>query len=111
MTKMVKRLHPCMPAQFCDLSAGGLAKACDLPRTAKRPRLPPVQARRLGKAHGTSAQLWMNLQNRLVCALLLYAALVVFVLRECRSGFSGIFLTPRIWLTRNRIPDHQSDAV
>ena len=111
MTKMVKRLHPCMPAQFCDLSAGGLAKACDLPRTAKRPRLPPIQALRLGKAHGTLCATLVNLQNRFgVRASALRRACC---LRFARMplGFFEIFLTPRIWFTGNRIPDHQSDAV
>jgi addiction module HigA family antidote len=80
MTKMAKKLAPMHPGEVLreefllplNLSAGALAKACDLPRT--RTRIERIAAEttgitadtalRLGKALGTSAQLWMNLQNR-----------------------------------------------
>jgi addiction module HigA family antidote len=51
------------------LSAGALAKACGVPRTRMRriaseeTAITADTALRLGKAHGTSAQLWLNLQN------------------------------------------------
>ena len=49
-----------------NLSAGALAEACDLPRriAAETTGITTDTALRLGKALGTSAQLWMNLQNR-----------------------------------------------
>src|SRR5882724_12560602 len=78
MTKMAKKLvllHPgeVLREEFLvplNLSAGALAKTCDLPRTrieriaAETTGITADTALRLGKALGTSAQLWMNLQNR-----------------------------------------------
>jgi addiction module HigA family antidote len=51
------------------LSAGSLAKACGVPRTrieriaSEETSITADTALRLGKALGTSAQLWLNLQN------------------------------------------------
>ena len=51
------------------LSAGALAKACGVPRTrieriaSEETAITADTALRLGKALGTSAQLWPNLQN------------------------------------------------
>jgi antitoxin HigA-1 len=51
------------------LSAGALAKACGVPRTrieriaGEDTAITADTALRLGKALGTSAQLWLNLQN------------------------------------------------
>jgi len=51
------------------MSAGGLAKVCGLPRTRierlanEATGVTADTALRLGKALGTSAQLWLNLQN------------------------------------------------
>ncbi|UZE52339.1 HigA family addiction module antitoxin [Rhodopseudomonas sp. P2A-2r] len=51
------------------LSAGGLAKACGVPRTRierlanEEAGITADTALRLGKALDTSAQLWLNLQN------------------------------------------------
>jgi antitoxin HigA-1 len=51
------------------LSAGALAKACGVPRTRierianEETSITADTALRLGKALGTSAQLWLNLQN------------------------------------------------
>jgi len=51
------------------LSAGALAKACGVPRTRierianEETAVTADTALRLGKALGTSAQLWLNLQN------------------------------------------------
>src|ERR1035437_8519058 len=78
MTKMTKKLAPMHPGEVLreeflvplNLSAGRLAKACDLPRTRieriaeETTGLTADTALRLGKALGTSAQLWLNLQNR-----------------------------------------------
>ena len=75
---MAKKLAPMHPGEVLreefllplNLSAGALAKACGLPRTrieriaAKTTGITADTALRLGKALGTSAQLWMNLQNR-----------------------------------------------
>src|SRR5262245_13011420 len=53
-----------------NLSPGALAKATGVPRTriqriaAEPTGIPADTALRLGKALNTSAQLWMNLQNR-----------------------------------------------
>jgi addiction module HigA family antidote len=77
MTKMAKKLAPMHPGEVLreeflvplNLSAGALAKACGLPRTrieriaAETTGITADTALRLGKALGTSAQLWMNLQN------------------------------------------------
>jgi|ERR1041384_1571720 addiction module HigA family antidote len=78
MTKMAKKLAPLHPGEVLreeflvplDLSAGALAKTCGLPRTrieriaAETTGITADTALRLGRALGTSAQLWMNLQNR-----------------------------------------------
>ena len=74
---MAKKLAPMHPGEVLreefllplNLSAGALAKACDLPRTrieriaAETTGITVDTALRLGKALGTSAQLWLNLQN------------------------------------------------
>ena len=76
--KMAKKLAPLHPGEVLreeflvplNLSAGALAKTCGLPRTrieritAETIGISADTALRLGKALGTSAQLWMNLQNR-----------------------------------------------
>jgi addiction module HigA family antidote len=78
MTKMAKKLAPLHPGEVLreeflvplNLSAGTLAKFCNLPRTriervaAETTGITADTALRLGKALGTSAQLGMNLQNR-----------------------------------------------
>jgi antitoxin HigA-1 len=78
MMKMAKKLSPMHPGEVLreeflvplNLSAGALAKTCDLPRTrieriaSESTGISADTALRLGKALGTSAQLWMNLQNR-----------------------------------------------
>jgi addiction module HigA family antidote len=52
-----------------NLSAGKLARACDVPRTRierlanEETGITADTALRLAKALGTSAQLWLNLQN------------------------------------------------
>ena len=75
---MAKKLAPMHPGEVLreeflvplDLSAGALAKACGLPRTrieriaSETTGITADTALRLSKALGTSAQLWMNLQNR-----------------------------------------------
>jgi addiction module HigA family antidote len=75
---MVKKLAPLHPGEVLreeflvplNLSAGALAKACGLPRTrierivAETTGITADTALRLGRVLGTSAQLWMNLQNR-----------------------------------------------
>ncbi|WP_407157006.1 HigA family addiction module antitoxin [Bradyrhizobium sp. STM 3557] len=74
---MAKKLAPMHPGEVLreefliplDLSAGALAKACGLPRTRierivnEETAVSADTALRLGKALGTSAQLWLNLQN------------------------------------------------
>ena len=56
-----------------ELSAGALAKACGVPRTRierianEETAITADTALRLAKALGTSAQLWLNLQNE-ICA-------------------------------------------
>src|ERR1035437_10908671 len=78
MAKMTKKLAPMHPGEVLreeflvplNLSAGALAKACGLPRTrieriaAETTGITADTALRLGNALGTSAQLWMNLQNQ-----------------------------------------------
>jgi addiction module HigA family antidote len=78
MTKMAKKLAPMHPSKVLreeflvplNLPAGALAKACGLPRTrvertaAETTGITADTVLRLGKALGTSAQLWINLQNR-----------------------------------------------
>jgi len=75
---MAKKLAPVHPGEVLreeflvplNLSAGALARTCGLPRTrierlaAKTTGITADTALRLGKALGTSAQLWLNLQNR-----------------------------------------------
>jgi antitoxin HigA-1 len=74
---MAKKLAPMHPGEVLreefliplDLSAGALAKACGVPRTRierianEETAISADTALRLGKALGTSAQLWLNLQN------------------------------------------------
>ena len=74
---MVKKLPPMHPGEILReefliplrLSAGALAKACGVPRTRierianEETAITADTALRLGKALGTSAQLWLNLQN------------------------------------------------
>lgn len=75
---MPKKLAPLHPGEVLreeflaplNLSAGMLAKATGVPRTrieriaAETTGITADTALRLGKALNTSAQLWMNLQNR-----------------------------------------------
>jgi antitoxin HigA-1 len=74
---MAKKLPPMHPGEVLReefliplaLSAGSLAKACGVPRTRierianEETSITADTALRLGKALGTSAQLWLNLQN------------------------------------------------
>jgi addiction module HigA family antidote len=74
---MPKKLPPLHPGEVLReeflvplaLSAGALAKACGVPRTRierianEETAMTADTALRLGKALGTSAQLWLNLQN------------------------------------------------
>lgn len=75
---MPKKLPPLHPGEVLreeflvplGVSAGALAKAMGVPRTrveriaAESIGITADTALRLGKALGTSAQLWLNLQNR-----------------------------------------------
>jgi antitoxin HigA-1 len=75
---MPKKLPPLHPGEVLreeflvplGISAGALAKAMGVPRTrveriaAETIGITADTALRLGKALGTSAQLWLNLQNR-----------------------------------------------
>jgi addiction module HigA family antidote len=75
---MAKRLPPLHPGEVLreeflvplGLSAGALAKAMGVPRTrverivAETTGITADTALRLARAFGTSAQLWLNLQNR-----------------------------------------------
>jgi antitoxin HigA-1 len=75
---MPKKLPPLHPGEVLreeflvplDLSAAALAKAMGVPRTrveriaSESIGITADSALRLGKALGTSAQLWLNLQNR-----------------------------------------------
>ena len=75
---MPKKLPPLHPGEVLreeflvplDLSPGALAKAMGVPRTrveriaAESTGITADTALRLSKALGTSAQLWLNLQNR-----------------------------------------------
>lgn len=74
MTKRLPLLHPgeVLREEFLvplKLSAGALAKICDLPRTriervaSETTNITADTALRLGKALGTSPELWLNLQN------------------------------------------------
>ena len=74
---MPRKLPPMHPGEVLreeflvplGLSAGALAKACGVPRTrieriaGEETAVTADTALRLGKALGTSAQLWLNLQN------------------------------------------------
>ena len=74
---MAKKLRPMHPGEVLreeflvtlKISAGTLAKACGLPRTrieriaGRQTGITAETALRLGKALGTTAQLWLNLQN------------------------------------------------
>src|SRR5215470_19777302 len=74
MAKKLKPMHPgeVLREEFLvplKMSAGALAKACGLPRTrieriaGEQTGISADTALRLGKALGTTAQLWLNLQN------------------------------------------------
>jgi addiction module HigA family antidote len=74
MAKKLKPMHPgeVLREEFLipfRMSAGALAKACGLPRTrieriaSEQSGITADTALRLGKALGTTAQLWLNLQN------------------------------------------------
>jgi addiction module HigA family antidote len=74
MAKMLPPMHPgeVLREEFLiplSLSAGALAKTCGVPRTRierlanEDAGITADTALRLGKALGTSAQLWLNLQN------------------------------------------------
>jgi antitoxin HigA-1 len=74
---MAKKLPPMHPGEVLreefliplGLSAGAVARACGVPRTRiervanEETPVTADTALRLGKALGTSAQLWLNLQN------------------------------------------------
>jgi antitoxin HigA-1 len=74
---MAKKLRPMHPGEVLreeflvplEMSAGVLAKACGLPRTrieriaSEQTGITANTALRLAKALGTTAQLWLNLQN------------------------------------------------
>jgi addiction module HigA family antidote len=74
MAKKLKPMHPgeVLREEFLaplNMSAGTLAKACRLPRTrieriaSEQSGITADTALRLAKALGTTAQLWLNLQN------------------------------------------------
>jgi antitoxin HigA-1 len=74
MAKMLKPMHPgeVLREEFLvplSLSAGALARTCGLPRTRierianEQTGITADTALRLAKALGTTAQLWLNLQN------------------------------------------------
>lgn len=74
MPKKLKPMHPgeVLREEFLvplKMSAGALAKACGLPRTrieriaSEQTGVTADTALRLGRALGTTAQLWLNLQN------------------------------------------------
>ena len=74
MAKKLKPMHPgeILREEFLlplNISAGALAKACGLPRTrieriaSEQTGISADTALRLGKALGTTTQLWLNLQN------------------------------------------------
>ncbi len=74
MAKKLKPMHPgeVLREEFLvplKMSAGALAKACGLPRTrieriaTEQTSITADTALRLSKALGTTAQLWLNLQN------------------------------------------------
>ena len=67
MTKKLKPMHP--GEVLREMSAGALAKACGLPRTrieriaSEQTGITADTALRLARAFGTTAALWLNLQN------------------------------------------------
>ena len=72
--KTLKPMHPgeVLREEFLvplNMSAGALARACGLPRTrieriaTEQSGITADTALRLGKSLGTTAQLWLNLQN------------------------------------------------
>lgn len=74
MTRKLAPMHPgeVLREEFLvplNMSAGALAKACGLPRTRierianEQTGITADTALRLGKALGTTAELWLNLQN------------------------------------------------
>ena len=74
MARKLKPMHPgeVLREEFLlplKMSAGALAKACGLPRTrieriaSEQTGITADTALRLAKALGTTAQLWLNLQN------------------------------------------------
>jgi antitoxin HigA-1 len=74
MTRTLKPMHPgeVLREEYLaplGMSAGALARACGLPRTrieriaGEQAGITADTALRLAKALGTSAQLWLNLQN------------------------------------------------
>jgi len=74
MTKKLKPMHPgeVLREEFLvplKMSPGALARACGLPRTrieriaGEQTGITADTALRLGKALGTTAQLWLNLQT------------------------------------------------
>src|SRR3974390_3793187 len=74
MAKKLKPMHPgeVLREEFLvplEMSAGALAKACGWPRTrieriaSEQTGITADTALRLGKALGTTAQLWLNLQT------------------------------------------------
>ena len=74
MAKKLKPMHPgeVLREEFLiplGMSAGALAKACRLPRTrieriaSEQTGITADTALRLAKALGTTAELWLNLQN------------------------------------------------
>jgi antitoxin HigA-1 len=74
VTKKLKPMHPgeVLREEFLlplKMSAGALARACGLPRTrieriaSEQTGISADTALRLGKALGTTVQLWLNLQN------------------------------------------------
>ena len=74
MAKKLKPMHPgeVLREEFLvplKMSGGALAKACGLPRTrieriaSEQTGITVDAALRLAKALGTTAQLWLNLQN------------------------------------------------
>lgn len=74
MATKLKPMHPgeVLREEFLvplKMSAGALAKACGLPRTrierisSEQAGITADTALRLAKALGTTAQLWLNLQN------------------------------------------------
>ncbi len=74
MTRKMPPMHPgeVLREEFLiplNLSAGKLAKACDVPRTRierlvnEEAGITADTALRLSKAFGTTPELWMNLQN------------------------------------------------